>query len=378
MRRLLAASLATSIVGIALLSGCSPVGVTSRSGIQPRPQVIAEHPEEHLMDPHAFVDPAESAPFLGTGLVAMVPILNGYRLTIRGSVQPYVRVENNQLVVDLPGANMAERIMLPAGVTAVRVESETVIDPLAGSNALNATIPTRMPAGGVRVTLPVTSHPYAFYRLDRETVELRILSPGLAGKVIVIDPGHGGDEPGASGPGGYPEKSVNLAVALLLRPMLEASGAEVIMTRTTDTRAVPAGSTASPFTGTSLLRADLGERANISNRAGADLFLSIHSNGGPLGMGGIETFWALRNLNASRSQALARVVQQEMVRAYGFPDRGIKQRAFNVIRNAEAPAVLAELGFLTHPQEAAVLISASGQAQIARALFRALERYFGG
>lgn len=377
LRRWLASSLAL-LLGIVLLSGCSPVIVTRTSGSQPQPETYVEQLDEDLMDPPAFNDRLESEPVFGTGIVALISIPDGYRLTIRGSVQPYLRVEDNLLVVDLPGAQLAQWIALPPGVTAERVEPEAVIDLLAGTNGLNATIPNRMSSGGVRLTLPATNNPYALYRMDRETLDLRMLPPGLAGKRIVIDPGHGGDEPGASSPGGYPEKAINLAVAMLLKPMLEASGADVLMTRTEDTRAVTTGASAIPFAGNSLLRADLAERANLSNRSGADLFLSIHANGGPVGMEGIETFWTLRNLNASRSLILAGLIQQEMVRAYGFTDRGVKQRAFNVVRTAEAPAALAEVGFLTHPQEAVVLMSASGQSQIAGALHRALERYFGG
>jgi len=379
VRRWMASPLA-ALLAIALVSGCAPAKVTHRAEAdrQEQREIQVDSADMHQMDPHALVDPLPAEPFFGTGLAALIPISNGYRLTIRGSIRPFAREENGSLIVDLPGSHMSERLALPPGVTAERVEPEVVIDPLAGTNGLQATIPARMPTGGVRLTLPAPKNAFAFYRVDNETLELRFLSPGLTGKRIVIDPGHGADEPGASGPGGYPEKAVNLAVALLLQPLLEASGAEVLMTRTADTRAIGSDTSnfTSPFPGNSVLRADLAARSNLSNRSGADLFLSIHANGGPLGMGGIETFWTVRNLNANRSLHLARLVQQEMVRAYGFPDRGVKQRAFNVVRNAEAPAVLAELGFMTLPHEAAVLMSASGQAQIAKALHRALERYF--
>lgn len=329
----------------------------------------AEPPAAERAAPGSGAHPQSGA----AGLVGVARIADGYRLSLRGTIQPFLRLEDGALVVDLPGARLSDGITLPPGVGARWVEPEAVIDPLAGGRDLNATIPTRMPAGGVRLTLPSPGGPYALYRHDANHLDLRIRPPGLAGKRIVIDPGHGAEEIGAVGPGNYPEKTVNLEVALRLRPLLEAAGAEVIMTRTADTRAIRPEAAAS---GISVLRLDLTEWGSISNRTGADLFLSIHANGGPAGQRGSETYWTLRNLNASRSQTLARLVQEELGRTYGFPDRGAKQRAFNVVRTAEAPAVLVELGFLTDPGEGGLLTSAAGQEQGARALFRAIERFF--
>lgn len=370
MRRL-TGSILLLLIGLVLLSGCGRSAARAQG---------AATPTEEVTPTGGAVDNSPAPIQLaGTGLVGLTPLPEGgYRLSIRGFTQPYLRLEDGALVVDLPGLELAEGISLPPAVTAELVAPEAVIDARAGTNGLDATIPTRMPRGGVRLTLPAPTGPYALYRVDGSTIDLRFHAPGLAGKVIVIDPGHGAEETGAIGPGGYPEKDVNLAVGLLLRPMLEAAGVEVIMTRTEDTRSVQPGAGGSPFAEATSLRNDLMARANISNRAGADLFLSIHANGGPADMGGIETFWAIRNLNASRSQELGWLVQEEMLEAYGWVNRGTKQRGFNVIRNSEAPAVLAELGFLTLPQEGQVLITQWGQEQGALALYRAIARFFAG
>lgn len=158
--------------------------------------------------------------------------------------------------------------------------------------------------------------------------------------------------------------------------MLEAAGARVIMTRTDDARVLDPELAAALSTYAERDRADLHTRTEISNAHGADLFLSIHGNAGSSGERGVETFWATRNLNASRSVDLAQLVQEELLQALGFPNRGVKQRGFYVIWHTAAPAVLAELGFLTHAAEAQHLISEQGQQAAAAALFRAIEQFF--
>lgn len=314
------------------------------------------------------------------GLAGVEKVADGWRIQIRGNMNPVLRREGSELLVDLPGALTAAEFTSPPD--AVRLENVT---PDAGGAAAQpalslttATVPSRMPAGGLRLRFPVPDQPYALYRTGPGELTLRLLSPGLAGKTIVIDPGHGGEESGAYGANGHLEKNINLGVALLLKPMLEQAGAKVIMTRTEDRRVLPAEAAAKLASHSERTQRDLAARSTLSNEAGADLFLSIHANGGVPGEGGIETFWTIPNLNASLSLRLAQLVQEEVLAAYGFPDRGVKQRPFNVIRYSQAPAVLAELGFMTHPGEERVMASSAGQQAAAEALFRAVQRYFAG
>lgn len=311
------------------------------------------------------------------GLAGVERAADGWSITMRGNLNPVLRHVDGELVVDLPGAVTAAGYLgLPDGLRLEQVAPEAGAQPAV--NQLNATVPSRMPAGGLRIRFPMPDQPYALYRTGPGRLALRLLAPGLTGKMIVLDPGHGGEESGAYGPAGNSEKHINLAVALLLRPLLEEAGARVIMTRTEDRRVLPAEAAAALASHSERTQKDLAARSAMANAADADLFLSIHANGGVPGEGGIETFWTIPNLNASLSQRLAGLVQEEVLSAYGFVDRGVKQRPFNVIRYSEAPAVLAELGFMTHPHEEAVMASAVGQKAAAEALFQAIQRYFEG
>lgn len=310
------------------------------------------------------------------GLVAVESAGNeGWRLSYRGDLRPVMRQDGNELVLDLPGALRGPAVQLPAGASLQEVGPEPGAQAPSPS-APNALPPSRMPAGGIRLRLPTPPGPYALYRPGPGRLDLRFLSPGLAGKTIVIDPGHGGEETGAVGPGGNIEKDVNLAVALRLKPLLEQAGARVLMTRTEDRRVLLPEQGAKATSAVERTQLDLAARSAMSNTASADLYVSIHANGGPPGDGGTEVYWASSNLNALLSQRLAQITQAELLGALGLSDRGFKQRPFNVIRMSEAPAMLVEMGFMTDPGEEALLASAGGQQAAAGAIFKGIERYF--
>jgi N-acetylmuramoyl-L-alanine amidase len=214
---------------------------------------------------------------------------------------------------------------------------------------------------------------------------------GLGVSRIVIDPGHGGHDPGATGKG--------LDVALRLEKLLaKVQGLEVILTRRTD-----------DFV-------SLQERTSIANREGADLFLSIHANAsGSAQAHGIETYFlnfamtssaaavAARENAASgqpmaalpdfvkaialhnkldESKDFATYVQRAMMETLGdankgVKDLGVKQAPFVVLIGAAMPSVLAEISFLTNPQEVKLLRSPAYRQKIAEALFEAVRRYQG-
>jgi len=209
-------------------------------------------------------------------------------------------------------------------------------------------------------------------------------------RTVVVDAGHGGSNPGVDGVGGILEKNVNLAVALKLREELRRRGFEVVLTRDDDQHL------------------SLAERAEIANAAGGDLFISLHCNGWfNEGARGFETYflspaksdwsqsveavensghdepddvefivWDLvQNSFISASSDLAEVVQAEVTRDLGQPDRGVRQAGFRVLVGAWMPAVLLEMGFLTHPDEARQLARDSYQRQLARAIAEAVVVY---
>ncbi|HYF77746.1 MAG TPA: N-acetylmuramoyl-L-alanine amidase, partial [Symbiobacteriaceae bacterium] len=170
-------------------------------------------------------------------------------------------------------------------------------------------------------------------------------------------------------------KSVNLAIGLKLKALLEASGAKAVMSRTADTRcATPAELAAGAALGDEL-HVDLGCRADLSDEVGADAFISIHNNAsGDSAVRGTETYWTPDNFNASQSQVLAGLVQEELVKTLGLRNLGVKQNIFYVTRYTDAPAVLAEIAFLSNSTEEALLRQDSFQTKTAEALFRGIAR----
>ncbi len=161
----------------------------------------------------------------------------------------------------------------------------------------------------------------------------------LSGWKFCIDPGHGGGEPGAVGPGGLQEKNVNLQVALYLRDLLQAEGAEVLMTRTTD------------------VYVSIADRYNQANAWGAHRFISVHHNAMAdlPAVNGTET-WVHQYASADSLQ-LANSVQAELVGELGLSNRGVKRTVINspydfgVLKNTTMPAILTEASFISNPQE---------------------------
>lgn len=165
---------------------------------------------------------------------------------------------------------------------------------------------------------------------------------------VVLDPGHGGYDPGGVPRQRFIEKKVTLEISKLIQARLLAAGHKVIMTRTKD-----------EFV-------ELEDRVAISNRAPyRAIFVSIHCNSAPNSSAhGIETYHY-----SSRSGRLAQAIHTRVVAATGEEDRGVRRARFYVLRNNRRVAVLAELGFLTNPKEGANLArSARYQKKVADAV----------
>lgn len=165
---------------------------------------------------------------------------------------------------------------------------------------------------------------------------LLALSTSLVKPRVVIDPGHGGRDPGAVGT--VVEKQVTLDVALRVRDLLSAAGVDVVLTRDSDRELHPVKNT------------DLQMRAAMG-APGTALFVSIHVNAmnaaSALRGYGVETWW---NPNHARSSALAALLQTQMVQQTGAFDKGLKNtQSLSVLRNSRVPAALVEIGFASHP-----------------------------
>ena len=191
---------------------------------------------------------------------------------------------------------------------------------------------------------------------------------GIGGKIIVLDPGHGGSDPGAIGPTGLQEKQVTLPIAEYLKSILEAKGAKVILTRTTDVDVY--GPHASGVD-------ELQARVNVANGNQADAFISIHINSfSNPNVGGIATYYFD---GSDQSKKLASSVQEQIAEHNGFNgDRGIQPGNLYVLRQSLMPSILVELGFISNPKEEGHLKESETQKDFANELAKGLELYFGG
>lgn len=171
---------------------------------------------------------------------------------------------------------------------------------------------------------------------------------------VAIDPGHGGRDPGAIGIGGLREKDVVSSIAYEVAEILEQSGVRVILTRADDREI------------------DLDPRVQIAERAGANLFVSIHANAISLerpDVNGLETYYY------QTGNRLAQVIHQSILRALNMPDRGVRQARFYVIRNTSMPAVLVETGFVTGAQDAQNFNNPAWRQQMSQAIAAGIMQY---
>ena len=182
----------------------------------------------------------------------------------------------------------------------------------------------------------------------------------LAGRRVAIDPGHGGADSGAVGKAALPEKAIALDTALRAAALLEQAGARVVMTRRGDL--APGGSG----------QASLEARVRWAVRAGAEVLVSLHADASPdPGARGVTTYYY-----RPEDALLAQAIQEALVARLGAADRGVRQADFYVLRASPVPAVLVELGFVTHPGEAAALSSPAYRQAAAQAVVEGLARYF--
>ncbi len=182
---------------------------------------------------------------------------------------------------------------------------------------------------------------------------------------IVLDPGHGGVHTGCHARGGYTEKEVTLDVSRRLKDLLEAMGAEVVMTRDADTHF------------SEDLDTDLMRRVQISDRARPDLFLSIHCNWTPNpDVRGFESFVS-RDGKSDRgdSRRMAAEIRSVFRAGLDTEDRGIKEAGFKVVRHTDAPAVLVELDFISNPISSRQFATGEHREKVAELLAEAVRRF---
>lgn len=174
----------------------------------------------------------------------------------------------------------------------------------------------------------------------------------------MIDPGHGGSDPGAIGPYGTFEKEVNLAIALFLGALLEEAGAVVHYTRAEDAYV------------------SIFERPQMARDAGAEIMVSVHANAylDDRIARGTETLY---NPGNGQNKVLAQYLQTEIVKELQLYDRGLRQRTdLAVLNGSTIPTALVEVAFINHPDEEVLLRAPGFQAAAAQGIFNGIERYF--
>jgi N-acetylmuramoyl-L-alanine amidase len=172
---------------------------------------------------------------------------------------------------------------------------------------------------------------------------------------IMIDAGHGGRDPGAVGPSGLEEAEVALAIAAYLYDELRSLDYEVVMTRWSDEFVA------------------LPMRCEMANDAKADIFLSVHLNSNGPSAVGIETLYS-----TSEGKAVAEPVHKALIKATGDRDRGLKERDnLHVLNGTDMPAILVEVGFISHPDTEKKFRSPDYRKLLAQAIREGLSDFQG-
>lgn len=192
----------------------------------------------------------------------------------------------------------------------------------------------------------------------------------LSGHVIAIDAGHGGPDGGAVSKSGIVEKDITLKVALILRDYLQESGALVVMTRETDRDLAEEGTKGYSKRKTQ----DLMQRVHLIKEKQADTLVSIHLNAIPSPKwSGAQTFY---HPSLEESRALATSIQEEIIRNLKNTTRLPKQREdIYILKASGIPAAMVEIGFLSNPEEAALLADEKYQRKMAEAIYRGVLKY---
>jgi N-acetylmuramoyl-L-alanine amidase len=206
------------------------------------------------------------------------------------------------------------------------------------------------------VNLPPLSPPkQSLPDLNSSQPQTRPRRPVRQGKIVVIiDPGHGGKDPGAIGIGGVQEKNIILPIGKRIAEILERNGIQVIMTRDSDYFVTLPG------------------RVTIAEQANASVFVSIHANSAGENrpeVSGLETY------HYDTGLTLARIVHSKILQSLNIRDRSVRRARFYVLRKNSMPAILVETGYLTGRDDVAKLRTSAYQNQMAEAIAQGILQY---
>lgn len=276
-----------------------------------------------------------------------------------------IAIQNAQLDKNLKGPQLSPNSPL----LQVRLRQETpqtvaiLISPAAG-----VTINPPISTGCQSIALPLTAGstpPNVIFPPDGTAIPVPPTSPGglplprppIGRAVVVIDPGHGGADPGAVGRGNIYEKEIVMDISRQVVNILAQNGVQAILTRNSD------------------FELDLQPRVDIAERANASLFVSIHANAISLDrpdVNGLETYYFESGLG------LANAIHANVLRNADVDDRRVRKSRFYVLRRTSMPSVLVETGFVTGAKDAANLANAAHRQNMARGIAQGILQYLKG
>lgn len=197
------------------------------------------------------------------------------------------------------------------------------------------------------------------------------LAMPLTGKVIAIDPGHGGFDGGAVSAAGLVEKDVTLPIALYLRDYLQEAGALVVMTRETDTDLSQEHTKKLSHRKAE----DLMQRIKMVHDHKVDVFVSIHLNAIPSPRWyGAQTFYHPKR---EENKKLATLIQNQLIKQLGNTNRLAKQKGdVYILKASQVPTALVEVGFLSNPEEASLMGTEEYQKKLAASIYYGLLQYY--
>lgn len=259
--------------------------------------------------------------------------------------------DTNRLEIILYGIEIVEELSLPEKTDSVK---NLTLEPMAGEpEALILTIELDKSFTGFTPSWEGTS-----LQIDISKPPSINEDKPLNNKTIVIDPGHGGSDPGAPGPGDLYEKDIVLPISLYLRDLLIAEGANVIMTRTED------------------VDVDLYNRPTAEYIEETDFFISVHANAHAQGADAVNTHGIMTLYNYDHNKKLAEIMLNTVAEEMDLPAMSTWKRNIAVTRYTQFPCVLVEAGYMMHPVDNWYILHPRGQQDFARAMMEGIETYF--
>lgn len=203
------------------------------------------------------------------------------------------------------------------------------------------------------------------------SVESMTVPAASAEKIVVVDAGHGGSDPGKIGVNDALEKDINLSIALKLKTVLEEKGITVVLTREGEDGLYEE-------TDTNKKRADMTKRCEIIAESGCSIAVSIHQNSyHEESVSGPQVFYYTGSVEG---QKLAAIIQEELIAQLSPAKERVAKAndSYYLLKKAVCPIVIVESGFLSNWNEAGLLVTEEYQQKVAEAIADGIEKFFGG